>query len=97
MKKTHIFMLLTISLFLFLGCKPEVNIPKEKSCNTDADCVAASCCHADSCVNAEFAPDCEGLMCTLECKPGTMDCGQGGCLCQNNGCIAQIEGQVISK
>ena len=95
MNKTYLLLILTSS-FLFIGCKEEIenNIPGELYCNTDSDCVAASCCHPDSCVNAESAPDCQGLMCTLECKPGTMDCGQGKCVCQNNECTAQIEGTL---
>jgi putative hemolysin len=59
-------------------------------CETDIDCVPEQCCHADSCINEKFKPDCEGLMCTLECKPETLDCGQGNCVCENNRCTAKI-------
>jgi hypothetical protein len=59
-------------------------------CQSDNDCVKASCCHATSCVAKEKAPSCSGMMCTMECKSGTMDCGQGSCVCQNNKCAAKM-------
>ena len=43
------------------------------------ECVPASCCHADSCVLEENAPNCSGRICTMDCRPETMDCGQGYC------------------
>ncbi len=74
-------------LILFLvGC---TEVVEELECETDNDCVPASCCHAISCVNAEFQPDCAEIACTLMCEPGTLDCG-GKCLCQNNKCVADI-------
>ena len=60
-------------------------------CVTDADCVKASCCHADSCVPVGQAPDCSDVFCTQDCQPGTLDCGQGSCLCQNGKCAAVFE------
>jgi hypothetical protein len=54
------------------------------------DCVPASCCHPTDCVNIANKQDCKGIMCTMECKPGTMDCGQGYCDCVNNECKAII-------
>lgn len=59
-------------------------------CNTDSDCVPATCCHADACVPISEAPDCEDVVCSMECVPGTMDCGQGECRCINNICEAVI-------
>lgn len=58
-------------------------------CNTDSDCVPASCCHAKACVSASNAPVCKGMMCTMNCEPGTLDCG-GKCACVNNKCSAQL-------
>lgn len=56
------------------------------SCNEDSDCVPEQCCHPTSCINEEFAPSCEGMFCTEECKLGTMDCGCGDCACVNGKC-----------
>lgn len=63
----------------------------ELYCESDADCVPASCCHPFSCVNAGAAPDCSGVFCTQECRPGSLDCGQGSCSCVNNKCGAVFE------
>ncbi|MFW6051179.1 MAG: hypothetical protein ACODAU_08390 [Myxococcota bacterium] len=58
-------------------------------CETDADCVPASCCHASACVAADDAPDCDGVFCTQECRGGTIDCG-GGCVCDEGRCTAEL-------
>jgi hypothetical protein len=79
--------LLAFILFLLGGCK-KGDSSTANFCDKDSDCAPASCCHADSCTNQR--PDCENIMCTLDCKPGTMDCGQGKCVCQNNECVAVI-------
>lgn len=63
--------------------------PSKDICEKDSDCVPAQCCHPVSCINKEFAPECKGIMCTMNCQPGTMDCGQGVCVCKNNRC--QVE------
>ena len=73
---------------LFAACTPTVNVGDD-TCTTDADCVPASCCHADACVAASNAPECGDVLCTLECQPGTMDCG-GGCFCDGGRCAAQL-------
>lgn len=57
-------------------------------CQSDADCVKDSCCHATSCVAIADAPDCSAAVCTLECRAGTMDCN-GGCVCQEGRCAAR--------
>jgi len=57
-------------------------------CQSDADCVKDSCCHATSCVAVADAPDCSAAVCTLECRGGTMDCN-GGCVCQEGRCAAR--------
>jgi len=84
MKKTIIFLLL--ASILIIGCEQE-----EVECMIDSDCVAATCCHADSCIAKENAPDCEGVFCSMECIPYTMDCGQGRCICKDHKCIAEID------
>jgi hypothetical protein len=58
-------------------------------CQSDADCVKDSCCHATSCVAIADAPDCSAAVCTLDCRGGTMDC-YGGCVCQAGRCAAQL-------
>ena len=58
-------------------------------CQTDNDCVPATCCHPDACINKNYQPDCKGIVCTMDCRPGTMDCGQGKCVCVDNTC--QVE------
>lgn len=60
----------------------------EAECSKDPDCVPASCCHSDTCVPVGEAPNCEGIMCTMECRLGTLDCGQGSCKCINKKCTA---------
>ena len=60
-------------------------IPPE--CKTDADCVPAQCCHATKCVPKSAAPDCEGVFCSQECRPGSIDCG-GRCICVKGRCKA---------
>ncbi len=87
MKKIYLPIVLIVSFFLFAGCEKDTS--EEKYCDLDSDCAPASCCHATSCINTP--PDCSGVMCTMECKPGTLDCGQGKCSCQNNQCVAKIE------
>lgn len=80
-----VFGVVLVLLFL-TGC---VELFEEEGCKADEDCVPATCCHADSCVNVENKPDCTGIMCTMECAPGTLDCG-GKCVCEGNVCTAQL-------
>ena len=58
-------------------------------CSIDSDCVQNSCCHSKGCVPKEKSPNCEGMMCTLECAPGTLDCG-GYCQCSAGKCSAVL-------
>lgn len=64
-----------------------VEINESLICEIDADCVPASCCHSDSCINKNYVPNCEDIACSLECRPGTLDCG-GKCSCSDNKCSA---------
>ena len=66
-------------------------VKPEKYCLSDEDCVPAQCCHPTDCVNKAYRPNCKGIICTMECRPGTMDCGQGYCACVENECKAIIK------
>lgn len=55
-------------------------------CKSDSDCVPETCCHPDSCIHKNFGPNCEGVICSQECAPGTLDCSQGVCRCIDNKC-----------
>lgn len=82
--KTQIKSTLTLGLlllFLITSCTPS-----EKKCNTNTDCVPATCCHAAEAVNKANAPDCKDLFCTLECQPGTLDCSQARMACVSGTC-----------
>ena len=76
----YIYLILVLSLFL-VSCTTS-----EKSCTTDLDCVPNACCHASDTVNRENAPDCAGMLCSMECVPGTIDCGQGELKCISGEC-----------
>ncbi|HLC88911.1 MAG TPA: hypothetical protein VJG49_02655 [Candidatus Nanoarchaeia archaeon] len=75
--------IILIVLILFLvSC----SVPENKVCSTDRDCVPDACCHAAGTVNEANDPDCSGMLCTMECVPGTLDCGQGEIKCLDGGC-----------
>ena len=86
-----LFLLGVVFLISCNGNNGSKEIPEEIKCEIDADCVPDGCCHADSCVNENFKPNCDEIMCTLSCEPETLDCGQGSCLCVNNKCSAKIK------
>ncbi len=81
-------LILVLAMVFVSGCS---SVPDDAECSYDSDCVPASCCHPDSCVPAGEAPNCEGMMCTMECRPNTMDCGQGSCKCIDNKCKAVLK------
>ncbi len=85
--KILLIFLLIIS-FLLIGCADQGPV----ECMVNEDCVAATCCHADSCAAKENAPNCEDILCSMECRPYTMDCEQGRCVCRNHKCAAEISG-----
>jgi hypothetical protein len=64
-------------------------VVSQDACQSNADCVPATCCHAAACTTKEKAQSCDGVMCTQVCQPGTMDCG-GGCLCFEGRCAAKL-------
>jgi len=79
----QIFLIFLFGLFLLLTA---CSVPENKVCSTDRDCVPDACCHAAGTINKENAPDCSGMLCTMECAPDTLDCGQGEMKCINSGC-----------
>ena len=84
-----VFVVLAV-VIVVLGCVSlPSDVPEDEMdmCSVDSDCVPATCCHATDCVNARFKPDCSGMMCTMNCVPGTVDCG-GGCTCVSGRCEA---------
>jgi hypothetical protein len=83
---------ITFAVLFLAACSqvPAQDIPSEKFCEVDTDCVADSCCHADGAVNKENAPECIGVLCSLSCEPNTLDCGQGSVRCVENECVAVI-------
>ena len=88
MKKVLGVCLVLISILL-VSCASE--IPAEKQCSVDEDCVRATCCHASDVVNKEFGPDCAGMICTADCVPGTLDCQQGEIKCLSGECSVVIK------
>ena len=88
-QKVVIGVVLVFSL-LVLSCAPE-DIPPEKFCELDDECVPAQCCHPTDAVNKEHAPDCSDTFCTEVCQPNTLDCGQGEIKCIDNQCTAVIQ------
>lgn len=90
MKNKIILVLGVISLFLLTSCTQEIMVEEHLFCNVAEDCVPATCCHPTEAVNINFAPECEDVMCTMDCRPGTLDCGQGYIDCIDNTCTAVI-------
>jgi hypothetical protein len=73
---------LALALLVFLSACTTV-----QECTVKKDCVEAECCHPTGCVARENAPECGGVMCTMDCAPNTMDCGQGYCDCVEGKCV----------
>lgn len=67
-------------------CPQDCAKPTEPECMQDSECVhIPSCCHPQSteCIpksKVEKYPDCEGIVCTLECRQCTE------CVCKNGKC-----------
>ncbi len=81
-----VFAILAATIFA-MGCLRTTKV----ECETAEDCVPAQCCHPTECIHISLAPNCEDVVCTMECRPGTMDCGQGYCDCIDGECQAIIE------
>lgn len=71
-------------------------LPEGAECATDSDCVPAACCHAAACVPVARRPACDGVMCTMNCQPGTLDCG-GSCACNAGRCSANLAQAVVPE
>ncbi|MBT4446844.1 hypothetical protein HOA92_00210 [archaeon] len=85
---TKILLLLTILAVssILISCASVAPVAPELACEADTDCTAALCCHSDSAVNNDYAPNCQGMLCTADCQPGTMDCGQAVAKCVQGAC-----------
>lgn len=81
-------MALTIVL---VSCSSQV--PNNKQCMVDEDCVPSICCHAQDAVNKANAPDCSATLCSLDCEAETIDCGQGGIACIEGACTVVLNDQ----
>ena len=75
--------ILTTILFL-VSCGS--SIPVEQACIEDSQCVAAECCHSTGSVNEDYAPNCQGILCSSGCEPDTLDCGQAKARCVEGAC-----------
>jgi hypothetical protein len=62
-------------------------VPGSGSCRRDADCVPASCCHAQTCVHRRLAPACQGVGCPEHCPTDSVQC-RGSCACIEGRCGA---------
>lgn len=82
---------LLLSFFL-LSCTPDIR--PDQQCQTAADCVPDACCHAHDVVNTQYAPDCSGVFCTMNCEPGTLDCGQAKIDCLAGACTVIPEESI---
>ena len=68
--------------------KPAESASSTTPCQSDEDCVPATCCHPKTCVDKSAAPkDCAEMMCSDDCAEGTMDCGKGRCGCTEGACV----------
>lgn len=85
MKNIILIMLLLLMGISLISCTSK-DISSEKVCQSDSDCVPASCCHTKEGVNSAYAPNCKEMFCTTDCEPGTLDCGQGEIKCLQKEC-----------
>ncbi len=83
---SRLLLAMSLCLALAAGCAAKTT---EAGCRTDADCVKATCCHPTACVPRAEAPKCDGIACTMDCRPGTLDCG-GACVCTDGRCDARL-------
>ena len=86
--RLFILLVVLVLAITILGCNQSPDVPAEKYCKTDGDCVAATRCHPTDVVNQENKPDCSAVSCTMECQSGTLDCGEGQIRCVENECRA---------
>jgi len=62
------------------------DVTETRQCESDDDCVPASCCHSQNCINKLQQPDCAGVFCT-EIFIVSSAYTPEDCLCQNNACV----------
>ncbi|MBS3078997.1 hypothetical protein J4218_02660 [Candidatus Pacearchaeota archaeon] len=80
-----IILILLLTLIIYAVRNDDENYDFANGCKENKDCVPASCCHADSCVNIKNKPDCSNKICSMDCE-SILDCGVGKCGCVNNKC-----------
>ena len=83
---TKILLIFTVLATTIILASCGSSVPAELACEADTDCTAALCCHSDSAVNKDHAPDCQGILCSADCQDGTMDCGQAQAKCVSGAC-----------
>jgi len=79
-----VLIIILICLILYIKSQNE-NLGEGKQCLKNEDCIPATCCHPESCVPAEEASICRGVICSMVCS-GPLDCGAGECGCVDGGC-----------
>jgi hypothetical protein len=75
-----VLVIILTAIYLFIPKSPKII-----ECQINSDCIAASCCHPDSCIPEEQKPDCKRILCSMSCE-GPLDCGAGSCGCKKNKC-----------
>lgn len=86
MKKRNFLIGLLVLIVLISGCISNIkDIPPEKYCEKNSDCVPNKCCHPNKVINKKFAPNCEGTICTTVCS-SILDCREWKAICKNNAC-----------
>ncbi|MFH1275762.1 MAG: hypothetical protein ABIH82_01490 [Candidatus Woesearchaeota archaeon] len=95
--KSSLFIVMFILMLFLVSCSNSVldsvsadDVPVEKVCTIDSDCLPKECCHAKGAINKDSAPDCAMAICTMNCEPETLDCGQGEVKCVEGSCEAII-------
>ncbi len=88
--KTLLIVIVLLLIFFVAIIYFIIQTEKIGECKSDKDCVPSACCHADSCIPKEKAPNCSGIFCSAVCS-GPLDCGAGRCGCVKGKC------EVISK
>jgi hypothetical protein len=85
-KIISIISIIILFLILFIFIIQDNKTTKINECETEYDCVPATCCHADNCISKFEAQNCTGILCSGNCQANTTDCGQAKCGCINEKC-----------
>ncbi len=87
----RITVVVSLALALATGCAAFAEESAgTAACQSNADCVPATCCHPNACVPKAKAPKCDKVACTMNCKPRTLDCGGGRCECAAGACTVKL-------